>query len=226
VRVGLVILKGTVPGTISVTMPNIREKWDSKLIDLFLSVYDGGTWAGSLSATDRPESRVDRAVEVVATRKSDGLQLAIEHTLIEPFVGDKSDYHGHFKSVQQRLRADASLRLPGFALFLDLPVGALPRKSDWQSIADEIGAWLRTEHASFTDRIGERPCPCLHHPSLELMVQVRKMPLGDRARSFPVIVARYGDPHLDESVDKALRNKLSKLVEDSRRSPPLAARAR
>jgi hypothetical protein len=34
---------------------------------------------------------MDAGVELFATRKSDKETLALKHTLIEPFIGDKSD---------------------------------------------------------------------------------------------------------------------------------------
>jgi hypothetical protein len=49
-----------------VEMPNVRETWDSKLIDQFLSVYDRGTWAVGLSERDKLESHLDGAVELLA----------------------------------------------------------------------------------------------------------------------------------------------------------------
>jgi hypothetical protein len=194
-------------------MPNVRETWDSKLIDQFLSVYDSGSWAVGLSDRDKVESRIDGAVELLATRKRDGRTLAIEHTLVEPFVGERDDYHKHFKFLQQKLRADDSLRVPGFTLYLDMPVGALPRKSNWQGITDDVIRWLRAEHVTFPADKTLRRCPCPHHPSGELMVQIAKVPLGDAVRSFPVIVHRYGEMRLGESVEKALRGKLPKLVQ-------------
>ena len=55
---------------------------------------------------------MDCGVEMIATRKSDGLKIAIEHTLIEPFVGEKTDFHSHFKELAIQLRADQSLMEP------------------------------------------------------------------------------------------------------------------
>lgn len=196
-------------------MPTKSAKWDWELITLLLSVYDGGSWAEGLSTRDRPESQVDRGIDALVTRTSDGLTLAIEHTRIEPFVGERDDYYKCFKELQEQLWADGSLRVPGFALYLDMPVRALPRgpKRQRQQTIDDVAAWLRTEHPSFPSTKSQRRCPCRHQPSGELTVQVAKVPLSGPARSLPVIVQRYGETRLDESVEKALKGKLPKLVE-------------
>jgi hypothetical protein len=70
-------------------VPTTGIRAEDKLIDLFLTVYDDCSWAGQLSVKVSPERTVDGGVEMLATRASDGQKLAIEHTLIEPFVGEK-----------------------------------------------------------------------------------------------------------------------------------------
>ena len=160
-------------------MPNAQEKWDSKLIELLLSVYDGGTWAAGLSVREEPERWTDGAVELVAKRISDGMSLAIEHTLIEPFVGDATDFHGCFKRFQEALRSDDSLRIPGFSIQIEVPVGAMPPGSDWRGLAADVAAWLRAEYTSFTVDKASKRCPCPHHPDRELILRVATTPLGD-----------------------------------------------
>jgi len=92
-------------------MPTTGDRFEDKLIELFMSVYDENKWAGDLSVRTSPEKLMDGGVELVATRKSDKETLAIEHTLIEPFVGDKSDFHKHFKELALALNADESLKV-------------------------------------------------------------------------------------------------------------------
>jgi hypothetical protein len=191
-------------------MPTPKEGRDSRLLDLFLSVYDDGTWANGLSDKDRPESRADGGVDKAATRKLDGLRLAIEHTLIEPFEGEKTDFHKHFKSLQAALRTDDTLRVPGFALYLNVPVRVVPHKKHLQGIIHDIAEWMRKEHPSFDG--SQRNCPCPNHPDGFLMLWARREPLPRHPLASFVIVHRYGEMRVDQTVEKALRDKLPKLT--------------
>ncbi len=56
----------------------------------FLSASENYAWADA--QVDLLDKGIDKAVEVLVTRRSDGKTLAIEHTIIEPFVGDKEDF--------------------------------------------------------------------------------------------------------------------------------------
>jgi len=70
-------------------MPARSPKADQEFVRLFVSAYDDFPWNDvDIKWLDQ---EYEGAVEARATRKSDGMTLAIEHTLIEPFVGDKSD---------------------------------------------------------------------------------------------------------------------------------------
>jgi hypothetical protein len=82
-------------------VPTTGIRPEDKLIDLLLSVYQDCTWAGELSSRFSPEREIDGGVELIARRNSDGRTLANEHTVIEPFVGEKSDFHRHFKEFQR-----------------------------------------------------------------------------------------------------------------------------
>jgi len=69
-------------------MPAKLVKYEQVLISLFVSAYENFTWAGS--KIEPLDEQVDGAIEALVTR-ADGQTMAIEHTLIEPFVGDKRD---------------------------------------------------------------------------------------------------------------------------------------
>jgi len=192
-------------------MPTKGIRSEDKLIDLFLSAYEDGSWAGSLSGRFSPERETDGGVEMIATRHRDRLTLAIEHTLIEPFPGEKSDFHNHFKKLQEQLANDPSLRLPGFAIYLQAPIRTLPPKSKAQEIIDEVAKWLRASRQTFTDRYEQVTCPCPSHPDGGVKFYVQSVPLGDATKEG-LAVQRYGDMKLPESITKALKAKLPKLV--------------
>jgi hypothetical protein len=50
--------------------------------------------------------------------------MAIEHTLIEPFVGDKSDFAAFDQSLAA-LRNDQSLAVPNAGIEVYIPVGTM-----------------------------------------------------------------------------------------------------
>ena len=193
-------------------MPTTGHRFEDTLIDLFLSVYDSRSWSSALTTRVSPERTTDGAVEMIATRTADGATLAIEHTLIEPFVGEKSDFHKHFKVLAEQLRADPSLVFPGHALYVNAPVNVLPNDSKWQAIIKDVVKWLRTNARSFGSSWQEADCPSPSHPNGTITFQVRLQPLGNESRPFPPIVQRYGEMKIGDSVRKALENKLPKLA--------------
>lgn len=66
------------------------------LLTRFLRAYEAGSWANA--SLDWVDERLDSAVELVATRSSDGATLAIEHTVIQPHSREKADLR-HRRSV-------------------------------------------------------------------------------------------------------------------------------
>ena len=97
-------------------MPATGVRREDILIEQFLSAYENGSWAPPLSERDSPEKYMDGGVEMIATRKSDGFKIAIEHTLIEPFVGEKTDFYSHYEKLALALKADSTLLVAGTAL--------------------------------------------------------------------------------------------------------------
>lgn len=192
-------------------MPTTGDRPEDKLIEQFLTAYDGRTWAGPLSTKEYPERIIDGGVEVITTRLSDGATLAIEHTLIEPFIGEKTDFHNHFKELALQLKADESLQVPGFAIYVDAPVNVLPRGADRQGIINDVAAWIRENRMAFPPEKELRPCPCPHHPDGSVILQVSLQSIGESDAKF-LIVQRYGEQRVGDAVEKALRRKLGKLA--------------
>jgi hypothetical protein len=150
------------------SVPTTGIRAEDKLIDLFLTVYDDCSWARQRSVKVSPERTVDGGVEMLATRVNDGQKLAIEHTLVEPFVGEKTDFHSYYQELARQLKADKSLQVPGFSIEVEAPVQVLPRRSDWQAIINDVRLWLRAESQSFPQEkalrllILERDQPWVH----------------------------------------------------------------
>lgn len=121
------------------TMPAKPGK-EQSLLKRFISVYEGGTWTAA--NCDWVDERKDGAVELVATRKSDGATLAIEHTLIQPYPREKEDFT-RFKSAFLCGRRDRSLEIPETVLYVDVPGGTLQPGADWNAIADAVRGCIR-----------------------------------------------------------------------------------
>jgi len=75
---------------------------------MLLSAYENDSWkTASLSWVEEKE---DGAVEVIAT-KADRVKLALEHTLIQPFVGEKFDSEKFIKAFG-RIEKNPALMIP------------------------------------------------------------------------------------------------------------------
>lgn len=192
------------------SVPTVRPREEDALLLLFLSAYEDRTWGGELSTVEYPERVRDGGVELIATQRSTGRTLAIEHTVVEPFVGEKRDFHA-FKALAEQLKADDALKEPGVALYVDAPVGVLPKKVPWPPIIDEVKAFLRREAGSFGPHWVTCSCPCPSHPQGTIVLRVRRQVLERTTQSL-VIVRRHGEMHVIETVRRALERKLPKLA--------------
>jgi hypothetical protein len=107
-------------------MPIKSEPRERPFIKMFLSAYEGGLWKDAIP--DWVEETQDGAVEVIATR-ADGTTLAIEHTILQPFVGEKRDSF-EFMEALARIDKNPALVMPERLLTVNVPVGAIPKGYD------------------------------------------------------------------------------------------------
>jgi hypothetical protein len=123
-------------------MPGTRE---DPFIKQFLAAYEDGSWADATVAKPDALDRTNPAVDQFATRKSDGKTLAIEHTIIEPFVGDKDDFAA-FRATFLGIEKDSSLIVPGRCMQIFAPVGALRKQppAAREAFVKSVHAWIRS----------------------------------------------------------------------------------
>ena len=98
------------------------------LLELFLSEYEDGSWRDPHPYW--ADEHEDSAVEVIATRPSDGLKLAVEHTLMQPFPQDRETTKNlvdHFGPVHE----DKTLGVPEQETYVNLPEVALRNGCGW-----------------------------------------------------------------------------------------------
>lgn len=177
----------------------------------FVSAYENFAWAGS--KIDPLDERTEGAIEALITR-SDGLTMAIEHTLIEPFVGDKSDFAAFEQAMCRRIEEDLSLRVPNTGIIVYVPVGVFEGRKPAQRnlIIDSIHSWIRSNWLHLHEGMHRYPCDLAGMEPVTLTVNRTKF---GHLQSDPgsVLVRRQQVTNdLDKVIEKALRKKLGKLV--------------
>jgi hypothetical protein len=190
---------------------------EDPFIELFLSAYEKGSWADADLRKPDAVDRTNPAVDKVAERKSDRMTLAIEHTIIEPFVQEKEDYASFLKGDFFSIEKDQSVLVPGIWIQVFVPVGTLgnqpppARKAIVQSVHD----WLKAKRLDLPEGSSQQYCPINGAPANtpdEITLTVRVTPLG-RGEPGAVHVRRQQiDNSLADVVEKALKKKLPKLV--------------
>jgi len=186
-------------------MPAKPGKDEQVFIELFVSAYENFAWTGS--KIDRLDERKDGAVEALVTR-ADGQTLAIEHTLIEPFVGDKRDF-AIFEKAFLGIEDDRSLATPGTGITVYVPVGILGQKKPKKREATvrAIRVWIANNRLNLRDGIHKYPCDV--NGSL-VMITVKQ----DKLPGLGIVLVRRQQManDLDKVIEKALRKKLPKLI--------------
>src|SRR5881394_1734578 len=131
-------------------MPVKSPPRERPLLLMFLSEYKNGAWKAAVP--DWVEERMDGAVEVVAERE-DGLKLAIEHTIVQPFVDEKKDSN-IFMQAFGRIEKNADLTMADRDLTVVIPVAAIPVGYKWDEVGADLLAWLKANHR-FAPQKGE-----------------------------------------------------------------------
>jgi hypothetical protein len=186
-------------------MPEPRVYPERPLIEMFLAGYEQGAWKGA--KLNWVEETEENAVEVIATR-DDGKTLALEHTLIELFVGEKYDSTIFTEAFEPRIEKNPEFIISGRALNVMIPVGALVGVKDRDGAGEALLAWMRANHASIPPAESEQT---IMMGSVPLKVKFKS---DDSGSSVGYCwLARCDKPgNLDQIVEKAIKRKVPKLV--------------
>jgi hypothetical protein len=192
-------------------MPVKDEPRERPIIVMLLSTCDNGAWQHA--QLDWVEEKRDGAVEVIATQ-TDGTQLALEHTLIQPFVGEKFDSEVFMRAFG-RIEKNPDLTLPERLLDVIIPVHAIPKGYDWDEVGKDLLNWLLANHTAAPQEGQSSHLVSVATASkngpLALPITLRTMHLPGMAGSC--LIARDKIPgDLEAIVEKALRTKIPKLV--------------
>ena len=188
-------------------MPTNSRREDA-IIELFVSAYEDCTWKGS--RIDWLDHVTDGAVDALVTRK-DGRTLAIEHTLIESFVGEREDLE-RFKRFL-RIEEDPALRQADRIVYIDVPRGALPKHTQWNTIVTCVQRWLQGNLAQLGEGDGYHNCLVagdgITKPfTMKLYIKI----IPSKGFVGGPLIRRWGSTNVDATVEKALVAKLPKLA--------------
>jgi hypothetical protein len=186
---------------------------DKQLVDEFLSAYSL-TQGSVYSVLRRPEeeNRRMKAVEVVASNTS-GDTIAVEHTLLEPFEGERAD-NVRFDEVFGPLEGSRDLRKPGYNVDIRTDFGVIPTGVKW----NEVGELVRRKVSESAQRLCEG----------ETTESIQELPFDLRV-TFTITAHNEGQPDyvtisrnrpansLKEIVQRAFTHKLPKLVTETAR---------
>lgn len=186
-------------------------KRDQKLVSEFLSAY-GRDSTTSFKVVRWPddENRQTPAIEAVASDQQ-GHTIAIEHTLIQPFEGERTDTE-RFMRVFGRLEGCRDLMKAGYNIDVSVKVGTIPTGVKWETVAERVHEHL----ANIIPMLGEvdrlEPIPDLPF-ALPVRLSITTHGSGE---SDHVWVSRFDMPDsLQAVVRSALRRKLPKLIAES-----------
>jgi hypothetical protein len=193
------------------------DRDDIELVKMFLEGYkdeSGRTY--KLKARPDVTERKEKAIEAIAEAE-DGRTLAIEHTYIQPFEGERADAIP-FQTVFEQLRTDAGLALPNRFIDVIVPAFAVGKGTDWKEVAQKVVEWFLKVRDSFPQE-GEKwyTIPDVGF-KLDVVVQTfalpnpkgvllasRQLPGGDPFRAalrtalekkVPKLIATQADSHI------------------------------
>lgn len=191
-------------------MPAKPSKKEQIFVSLFVSAYENFAWVGS--RIDRLDEQYDGAVEALITR-ADGRTMAIEHTLIEPFVGDKRDYAA-FEQEFLNIESDKSLTVPDTSIMVYVPVGILDdqKPSRRNVIVESIHSWIEKNRRQLQEGIHPYQCDVPGMPPVTLTVRRHKYGHPKPNPGSLLVRRQQVTNDLDKVIEKALRRKLPKLV--------------
>jgi len=188
----------------------LGEKTDNRIVELFvvneLSRARGETF--TVTALPDQADRQREAVEAVATGTS-GRTVAIEHTLLQDFPGERGDA-ARLRQAIQPLETDANIRLANADLLIVVAPFAVPDRVNWAAIAPAVSAYLSGIKDGLPEGWSQHAVPC---DGFTLNMAIERTP--DNLPGVPgaVFVARsWPQIPLADTVEIALKRKLGKLI--------------
>ena len=176
-------------------------------VRLFVSAYENFAWVGSRIAP--LDEQFDGAVEALITR-GDGQTMAIEHTLIQPFVNEMTDL-ARFEPAFRRIADDKSLAVPYTGITVFVPVGILDghNRATQGVIVEAIHSWITNNRLQLREGEYRYQCDIPGMSAITLTVKRNKYNLS---QGVLLLGRQQRTNDLDKVIEKALRTKLPKLI--------------
>jgi hypothetical protein len=114
----------------------MKSHRDKNVIEYWLRLYNRLTGA-SFEVKDWPDKDSSKENIDAICRDNDEHTLAIEHTLIEPFAGEKRDA-ARFAKTLEPLENHPSLLQLGYMFLVSQPVRSVPTGINWGDIPKEL----------------------------------------------------------------------------------------
>src|SRR5262249_29339735 len=163
---------------------------DQRLVTAFLDEYKkiaGANFEVKQWVDD--DVRDKPAVEAIAVETVTQESLAIEHTLLQPFEGERDDTQ-RFLAVIGGLEKDDTITLPRYMVTLYLNVGAIPKGVNWQDINQTFAQWISGNISKFSVGVSEEE---VDHNGLKIQIGISKMTLEHHEKGM-LLFARYLPP--------------------------------
>ena len=113
------------------------------LITGWLKLYNllNGTRYSVIEWPDQTERHL-QDIDALCQEPS-GTRLAVEYTLIQPFMGAKED-DARFLRTLAALEDDPALIVPGFTIHVSKPIASVPKGVKWDTLRQDIFSALVT----------------------------------------------------------------------------------
>jgi len=195
--------------TIAYNSSSPFERDDIELVKMFLTGFkdeNGRTY--KLKARPDVAERKEKAIEAIA-ESEDGRTLAMEHTYIQPFAGERADAVP-FQTVFEQLRTDSDLTLPNRFIDVIVPAFAVRKGVDWIQVAQKVREWFLKVRESFPEE-GEKwyTIPDVGF-KLDVLVQTFDLP-STKGVLLASRLLPAGDP-FGAVIRTALEKKVPKLI--------------
>lgn len=185
-------------------------KTDKRIVEVFVLNELSRACGQAFTVTAWPDQtqRTREAVEAIATGQN-GTTVAIEHTLLPDFAGERGDA-ARVRTAIAPIEEDPTVALPNADLLIVAAPFAVPDGVDWAAVPAAVSAYLAPIKHTLSEGWGHHVIPC---GGFNLPLEIERTPDNLPGVSGRVFVARSwpGTP-LTETVEVALKRKLGKLA--------------
>ena len=188
-----------------------KARSEDQIIQLFVSAYENESW--KQARLTFPDKTNDGEIDGFAER-ADGSTLAIEHSVVEPFVGDIAD-QTEMVPLFPSIEKDTSLLVPDIWIRVFIPVGTfhLQRPHVRETIVKAVHDWLRRNRLSLPKGSSEHLCNIAGirgNSDLDITLTVSVVDLPGEGK-LNVHRQQVGNT-LGDVIERLLTRKLPKLV--------------